>query len=99
MGLQEIEGPADAGEHAQRQHVHLDEAQSLQVVLVPFDDRAVRHGGVLDGHDLLQRMAGDDERSEEHTSELQSLMLISYAVFCLKKQNIHKTTIIKVSYR
>src|SRR3546814_8912487 len=27
-------------------------------------------------------------RSEEHTSELQSLMRISYAVFCLKKQNI-----------
>src|SRR3546814_6890809 len=26
-------------------------------------------------------------RSEEHTSELQSLMRISYAVFCLKKQN------------
>src|SRR3546814_1288000 len=37
----------------------------------------------------------DRERSEEHTSELQSLMRISYAVFCLKKkkqrnQNQHK---------
>src|SRR3546814_1240504 len=30
------------------------------------------------------------DRSEEHTSELQSLMRISYAVFCLKKKN-HKT--------
>src|SRR3546814_6439171 len=33
-------------------------------------------------------------RSEEHTSELQSLMRISYAVFCLKKKNVeytHKT--------
>src|SRR3546814_7984105 len=29
-------------------------------------------------------------RSEEHTSELQSLMRISYAVFCLKKQKQHK---------
>src|SRR3546814_9000188 len=29
------------------------------------------------------------ERSEEHTSELQSLMRISYAVFCLKKKNNH----------
>src|SRR3546814_5757452 len=28
-------------------------------------------------------------RSEEHTSELQSLMRISYAVFCLKKKNIY----------
>src|SRR3546814_7707563 len=30
-------------------------------------------------------------RSEEHTSELQSLMRISYAVFCLKKKNHHTT--------
>src|SRR3546814_6650767 len=30
--------------------------------------------------------AGDRRRSEEHTSELQSLMRISYAVFCLKKK-------------
>src|SRR3546814_7668619 len=32
------------------------------------------------------------ERSEEHTSELQSLMRISYAVFCLKKNKINKLT-------
>src|SRR3546814_6467116 len=32
------------------------------------------------------------ERSEEHTSELQSLMRISYAVFCLKQQHIHYKT-------
>src|SRR3546814_2571322 len=31
-------------------------------------------------------------RSEEHTSELQSLMRISYAVFCLKKKNNNKNT-------
>src|SRR3546814_10718103 len=33
---------------------------------------------------------GRQQRSEEHTSELQSLMRISYAVFCLKKKNTHK---------
>src|SRR3546814_9275042 len=32
-----------------------------------------------------------DSRSEEHTSELQSLMRISYAVFCLKKKTKHNT--------
>src|SRR3546814_2325934 len=32
--------------------------------------------------------ASGTRRSEEHTSELQSLMRISYAVFCLKKKNI-----------
>src|SRR3546814_2118784 len=38
-------------------------------------------GGVAQAQDLL--------RSEEHTSELQSLMRISYAVFCLKKKKKH----------
>src|SRR3546814_6486413 len=32
------------------------------------------------------------DRSEEHTSELQSLMRISYAVFCLKKKKTNKQT-------
>src|SRR3546814_2339556 len=35
---------------------------------------------------LLERLAPTVARSEEHTSELQSLMRISYAVFCLKKK-------------
>src|SRR3546814_2651510 len=41
-------------------------------------------------HDLAgDRRFGRQERSEEHTSELQSLMRISYAVFCLKKKTTH----------
>src|SRR3546814_8686169 len=49
--------------------------------------------------DLVRRtnvITAREIRSEEHTSELQSLMRISYAVFCLKKKNNkkkhHKTT-------
>src|SRR3546814_4210088 len=41
------------------------------------------------GDQLLERAGEAAERSEEHTSELQSLMRISYAVFCLKKKNTH----------
>src|SRR3546814_8507391 len=44
------------------------------------------------GEDCLPAAAPDPifwDRSEEHTSELQSLMRISYAVFCLKKKNKH----------
>src|SRR3546814_8322965 len=37
-------------------------------------------------------LSGSGCRSEEHTSELQSLMRISYAVFCLKKQIQHEST-------
>src|SRR3546814_5667097 len=36
--------------------------------------------------DVLEEAVGKKARSEEHTSELQSLMRISYAVFCLKKK-------------
>src|SRR3546814_3695746 len=43
------------------------------------------HAGLLSPRQLL-RPAGAAVRSEEHTSELQSLMRISYAVFCLKKK-------------
>src|SRR3546814_7052693 len=38
-------------------------------------------------------------RSEEHTSELQSLMRISYAVFCLKKKKINRTTNYKTTIK
>src|SRR3546814_2694899 len=38
-------------------------------------------------------------RSEEHTSELQSLMRISYAVFCLKKKNTDAATSEKYVYK
>src|SRR3546814_6759701 len=39
----------------------------------------------------LAGLLGPLARSEEHTSELQSLMRISYAVFCLKKKKTHTT--------
>src|SRR3546814_5670153 len=57
--------------------------------------RAVEHDGVLPDVLLIDGGAGQvaqaravlaDLRSEEHTSELQSLMRIPYAVFCLKKK-------------
>src|SRR3546814_4811155 len=40
---------------------------------------------------LVAKVGRDHPRSEEHTSELQSLMRISYAVFCLKKKIIEIT--------
>src|SRR3546814_1805340 len=50
------------------------------------------HGhGIIHRHHLRSGHHGDAiMRSEEHTSELQSLMRISYAVFCLKKKNLYK---------
>src|SRR3546814_4216106 len=47
-------------------------------------DHAAGHGAELGTAEYVA-----DLRSEEHTSELQSLMRISYAVFCLKKKTYH----------
>src|SRR3546814_9900775 len=55
-------------------------------------DRIAQRGRIefgvipLDRAGFLQRADAAQARSEEHTSELQSLMRISYAVFCLKKK-------------
>src|SRR3546814_1375456 len=43
------------------------------------------------GGERQPRRRADRQRSEEHTSELQSLMRISYAVFCLKKKKSSET--------
>src|SRR3546814_5157156 len=56
-------------------HVH-DLADLLGMA---FRQRSAEDGKILAEH--------EHQRSEEHTSELQSLMRISYAVFCLKKKN------------
>src|SRR3546814_1751092 len=48
-----------------------------------------RHADIIRVEKLLRRQLA--LRSEEHTSELQSLMRISYAVFCLKKKTTLKT--------
>src|SRR3546814_6462953 len=45
------------------------------------------------------QLTATSERSEEHTSELQSLMRISYAVFCLKKKNEKRDNIITMQIK
>src|SRR3546814_10329935 len=49
------------------------------------------------GHVIAGGGDGSLSRSEEHTSELQSLMRISYDVFCLKKKNTNPTTTTKIT--
>src|SRR3546814_10173733 len=49
-----------------------------------FNNAGVAQSGPIDETTM-------DDRSEEHTSELQSLMRISYAVFCLKKKITYQT--------
>src|SRR3546814_5345739 len=59
--------------------------------LPPMMERA-RKPGSVPNDDTIELTSPRPPRSEEHTSELQSLMRNSYAVFCLKKK--HRTNII-----
>src|SRR3546814_8892130 len=56
-----------------------------KLIFIPFDDRGFPVKGAKPIDVLAGFLSKDEDRSEEHTSELQSLMRISYAVFCLKK--------------
>src|SRR3546814_8330546 len=51
--------------------------------------QAVLKAGIAGFHEVSE-LEAPLERSEEHTSELQSLMRISYAVFCLKTKHPHE---------
>src|SRR3546814_3904054 len=59
---------------------------SLERRLVDFGSRDARGYKPDPRQQFAPARRGRSERSEEHTSELQSLMRISYAVFCLKKK-------------
>src|SRR3546814_10232228 len=75
-----------------------DRDGSFEPILIPkherrftgFDDKIIamyaRGMTVREIQGFLAEQYGTEVRSEEHTSELQSLMRISYAVFCLKKK-------------
>src|SRR3546814_3382409 len=79
-------------------HLHVDDADAMIATAVAAGARLVRapqdhfygerSATLRDpfGYDWMIGHSIED-RSEEHTSELQSLMRISYAVFCLKKTN------------
>src|SRR3546814_5171256 len=79
-----------------RSHVRAEFAAATQMPenqnatgLHPRCQPSAGPGGNQSGRHLA---GGVGARSEEHTSELQSLMRNSYAVFCLKKKKTHKTT-------
>src|SRR3546814_1810309 len=65
---------------------HVDHRDQVDLRVVLGAAVADAHARVSPATPLRRGGCGDRWRSEEHTSELQSLMRISYAVFCLKKK-------------
>src|SRR3546814_2690035 len=84
-------GFADAREHLAGHALHVVWVVRAVRGAAVRGTRARVGYGVRDD-DLERDAEGQHLRSEEHTSELQSLMRISYAVFCLKKKKNKKTT-------
>src|SRR3546814_1727434 len=73
---------------------HFEEDLELVLTLFPrLRERRTQRGGTLSGGEqqMLAIARALMSRSDEHTSELQSLMRISYAVFCLKKKQTKHT--------
>ena len=56
-----LQAAAQHGEHAQGQHIDLEQIHGVQIVLVPLDDRAAFHGRRLHGHQPRQRPVGQHE--------------------------------------
>src|SRR3546814_4499966 len=72
----------------------IERALLTWIAALDRDDRPLRQECVTDFDRRVEHAARvvaqiENHRSEEHTSELQSLMRISYAVFCLKKKKRH----------
>ena len=61
---QQVKRLADAGQHAQRQHIDLHQAQRVDIVLVPFDEGAIRHRGLADRHGLVEAPAHQNEAAD-----------------------------------
>src|SRR3546814_1898697 len=67
----------------------MSDARDTDGKLLPDAERLTRLGQFMRATSLDELPELWNVRSEEHTSELQSLMRITYAVFCLKKKKTH----------
>src|SRR3546814_10189187 len=94
-----ISGDADLARRLQRLAERFDPDWQQPFVAVFGDVVGVQVANGFAGALKQARTLGGEfagSRSEEHTSELQSLMRISYAVFCLKKKNNTRTKPYKI---
>src|SRR3546814_6072252 len=72
-----------------QKYLELIEQDKKAIVLRTSAKKAAEaqlENGVITPHEFIIRVNAEKLRSEEHTSELQSLMRISYAVYCLKNK-------------
>src|SRR3546814_2320162 len=88
VGSSRIVGDTFSARRGVGRHEDQAKLRARPAILPLFGDVGVRAGQTRKIPDDGQAGSGRMTRSEEHTSELPSLMLISYSVFCLKKNKI-----------
>src|SRR3546814_5533883 len=90
MGLTEIEAVRATRDFNETGTLNPNVRAIVAYAADSYVPATVRSNGILLAQVAPQGglISGTSSRSEEHTSELQSLMRISYAVFCLKKKKI-----------
>src|SRR3546814_3655199 len=81
--------PTHLQRHQHQANRHRGLQRPFEVAVLVDQAIAVEHDPQAAGDADGGHRPADPARSEEHTSELQSLMRISYAVFCLKKKQTH----------
>src|SRR5262245_17742955 len=64
MQRDEVEGLADAGEHAKRQYIHFQHAERVDVILVPFEEGSVLHGAIVDRHGFIETFPRQHEAAD-----------------------------------
>ena len=64
MCAQQIEAFADAGQHAERQHIDLEDAERVDIILVPLDKAAFWHRAVANRHSLGQRTLRENKPAD-----------------------------------
>src|SRR3546814_1412509 len=96
IGTRQMERVLSEAERAGAKVVLVGDPEQLQAIEAgaAFRSLAERHGAA----EISEVRRQHEDRSEEHTSELQSLMRISYAVFCLKKKTNTSTSHENPSY-
>src|SRR3546814_5206479 len=88
-----------SGRWCSRQSRHLHPSSRKEQIMAA--EKPVAPRGASKRSNTIGQDAGTRprNRSEEHTSELQSLMRISYAVFCLKKKKLQLKTTTSILYK
>src|SRR5215217_3682774 len=61
---EQVEASADAAQHAESKHIDFEDAQLVQVILVPLDDGSIFHRRIRYGQQMVEPVAGDDEAAD-----------------------------------